>query len=196
MPIVENSKEKKITSFLSLQHLEQEKDRILNIIFEKYHVLLFVLTIWFLLYLSEFSFLKSHYIFAYQVAGFSAAYNYMNSNITIYNLLCSAFIASFVAYFIYQSLYKYVSTLWLNAFITIFVVILTDYANCFNISALIYALIAVKEIPRIKIGYLFSYIFVCFAIIFFYFLFTNMISFLQNKFHLFENYTFLIKKWY
>ena len=194
--IIENINEKEeIHSFLSLNRLEQEKDRIQNIIFEKHHILLFVTTIWFLLYLSEISFLKNHYIFAYQVAGFSAAYQYINTNITIYNLLGSAFIASFVAYFIYQSLNKYISTILLNAIITLFVVVLTDYANCFTISALIYALIAVKEIPRIKIGYLFSYVFDCFAIVFFYFLFTTIVSFLQTKFRLFEDYDFLIKKW-
>lgn len=195
--IIENPNEKeKIHSFLSLNHLEQEKDRIQHIIFEKHHILLFVVTIWFLLYLSEISFLKSHFIFAYQVAAFSVAYQYMNTNMTIYNLLGSAFIASFIAYFIYQSLHKFVSIVWLNALITLFVVVLTDYANCFTISALIYALIAVKEIPRIKIGYLFSYIFACFAIVFFYFLFTTFVSFLKTKFHLFEDYDLLIKKWY
>ena len=192
--IIENPNEKeKIKPFFSL---EKEKDIIHHIIFEKHHILLFVVTIWFLLYLSEISFLKSHFIFAYQVAGFSAAYQYMNTNMTIYNLLGSAFIASFITYFIYQLLHKYVSTIWLNAVVTLFVVVLTDYANCFTISALIYALIAVKEIPRIKIGYLFSYIFACLAIVFFYFLFTTIFSFLQMKLHLFENYDFLIKKWY
>ena len=195
--MIENPNEKeKIQSFFSLKNVEQEKNRIYSIIFEKHHILLFVVTIWFLLYLSEISFLKSHFIFAYQVAAFSAAYQYMNTNITIYNLLGSAFIASFIAYFIYQSFHKYVSIVWLNALITLFVVVLTDYAKCFTISGLIYALIAVKEIPRIKIGYLFSYIFACVAIVFFYFLFTNVVSFLQTKFHLFEHYDLLIKKWY
>jgi hypothetical protein len=181
--------EKENVSFLSV-------DTIKNIIFEKHHIVLFVVIICILLFLSEFSFLKKHSIYAYQVVAFPTAYQYINTNMTVYNILGSSFIASFTAYFIYQLLYRYFSVLFINITIIFLVIIFTDLANCFNISSLIYAMVAVKEIPRIKKGYLFSYFFACLIIIFIYFLYSSIVSLLKTKFHLLKNYDFLPKKWY
>jgi hypothetical protein len=175
---------------------DTETKTIQYIIFEKHHILIFILTIWTLLYLSEFSFLKKYSINIYQVAAFSMAYQYINTNMTVYSILGSAFIASFTAYFIYLFLHKYTRLIVLNAIITFCVIILTDFANCFTIGALIYAMIAVKEIPQLKSGYLFSFFIACLTIVCFYFLFTKIISFIQNKFHFFEDYQLLEKKWY
>jgi len=175
---------------------ERETKTIQYLIFEKHHILLFILTIWTLLYLSQFSFLTKYSINIYQVAAFSMAYQYINTNITVYQILGSSFIASFTSYFIYLFLHKYTRVIVLNAIITFCVIILTDFANCFTISSLIYAMIAVKEIPQLKSGYLFSFFLACLAIVCFYFLFTKIVSFIQKKFHFFEDYHLLEKKWY
>jgi hypothetical protein len=176
--------------------IEKEIDKIGYIIFEKHHILLFIITIWLLLYLSQFSFFLNRSINIYQVAAFSAAYNYMNTNLTVYNLLMSAFLSSFISYFIYQLLYKHIYTLILNAIITLFVILFTDLTNCFNISSLIYAMICIKEIPRMKTGYLFSYFLACLAIICFYSIYTKIIVLIQNHFHQLLDYKFEVKKWY
>ena len=175
---------------------DTETKTIQYIIFEKHHILIFILTIWTLLYLSQFSFLTKYSINIYQVAAFSMAYQYINTNMTVYRILGSSFIASFTAYFIYIFLHKYTRLIVLNAIITFCVILLTDFANCFTISGLIYAMIAIKEIPQVKSGYLFSFFIACFTIVCFYFLFTKIISLIQKKFHFLEDYHFLEKKWY
>ena len=187
--MVLNKKEENINSF------EKIRQRIEFIVFEKHHILLFILTIWLLLYFSHFPVFLSRSINIYQVAAFSAAYSYMNTNMTIYTLLMSAFISSFIAYLVYQSLYKSTSLLIINAIITLLVIITTDLLNCFMISSLIYAMIAVKEIPLLKSGYLFSYFFACIGIVLLYFIYTHIVLYLQKNYQIFLNYDFIAKKW-
>jgi hypothetical protein len=162
-----------------------------------HHFVLFMFIIWVLLFLSTFKFFfKDFNIDFYNYPALGSIYSYINTNLTIYDLLISGIVSSTLSYITYITLYNYLSNKFLIIIIPIISLIGMYYTNTFNSGAFIYSCLAIEYIPIYKYGYLYSYFLCCIVIIISYYIFVNLYNLIPNHYHFVKNVKFQKKKWY
>jgi hypothetical protein len=107
------------------------------------------------------TFLKPYNIDIYQVTSIVTIYNFINLQTTIYNILMSSVISTFISYFIYKwllSISKKINILLLNVITFISVTTCMLFLNCFSITSLAYISESYISIPTDGINYISSFI--------------------------------------
>lgn len=106
-------------------------------------------------------FFKPYSIDIYGPASVMTIYAFINTPLSIYELIMSGIVATSVSYFIYillTSLSKKLNVLLLNILTFISVLTTMVLLNCLSMSAIAYTLMSFVRIPQNKFNYLSSYI--------------------------------------
>jgi hypothetical protein len=139
------------------------------------HLIFFSLIVIFIYFLSNY--LIPYNIHIYQLCLFPELYNYLNGNVTTSQVIFSSIISTFVGFFIYKLLYKYLPNVIILGIISFFTLLIMIVTNTLSIASLSYALGAPTLIPMYGNGYIYSYIVSSLIIVIIY----NLYSELYNK---------------
>lgn len=158
---------------------EFRKEVIFNAVY-KHHLILFIILSLVILYMSGWSIFTENSIQIYQMSLLTDIYNYINYPITVYEFLMSGVIASVVSYGLYRLLSKRVNKIVMNIVISFFVLLFMILFECILIGPLVYALDAVELIPKLKTGFLYSFVIGCVIVVLLYHFFLNVFIYMKR----------------
>ena len=127
--------------------------------FKTYHLLFFATVVFLFQIISNF--FKPESINLYGPASIMTMYSFINSSLSVYQMIMGGIVSTFVSYFIYKifiTISVKINVLLFNLVTFISVLLFMVLFNCVSMAALAYTLMAHVSIKNNKVNYLSSYI--------------------------------------